>query len=155
VAEWPEPEADPEESRRWWGRVALAGAVGAGVILLANSGGAGSWRLPEFELPSFDMPELSAPDLRGRETPDRNAAPEVAYDATDMMPGEALARGEASSQPVAFEDCVRAIEGAAQAFGPPSSVESTPVRRVASYKTPNGFLTVTCANGMMSIEPGL
>lgn len=154
MAEWPEPEADPEESRRWWGRIALAGAAGAGVILLANAGGAGSWRLPEFELPSFEMPEIAAPDLRGRETPDRNAPPEVAFDVTGMIPGEALARGQAFSQPVTFEDCVRTIEGAAQALGPPSSVESTPVRRMASYKTPNGFLTITCADGMMSVEPG-
>lgn len=149
MAEWPEPEADPEEKRRWWGRLAIAGALGAGVILTANGG---ELRLPEFELPEFELPEVAVPDLRGREVSD--TAPDVSYDDPMIaMLGEPLADGAPFSQPAPFEQCVETIEGASEAFGPPAVIEDTPTRRMVTFKLPDGFMTMTCADGAMTIEP--
>ncbi len=153
MAEWPEPEADPEERSRWWGRLALAGAVGAGLVLLTNGGD--QFRLPilslpEFELPSFEMPEVPMPDLRDRESSDRNAPP-VSNDVMDMVAGEA-ADGVPVAREASFSACVGTIDVAAQSLGTPTLVEDEPDRRVALFKIIDGQLWITCADGTMRLE---
>ncbi len=155
MAEWPEPEADPEEKRRWWGRVALAGAVGAAAILLMNSGSdLGQWRLPDFDLPTFDMPEISTPDLRGRETSNAAPSPGIATDPMAMILDGPPTNGSPLVQAASFADCRRTIDGTAQAFGPPAVLQDTSERYVARFKLAEGAITITCAEGSMTIEQG-
>jgi len=158
VSQWPEPEADPEERQRWWGRLALAGAAGAVLILLTNQGDqSDSWRLPElslphFSLPDFETPEVSMPDLRGRSASDPASAPDAQIDAISAMLGEPPTDGSPFVRPASLQACMGAIDGSAQAFGPPALIEDTPDRRVARFKLLDGQLTVTCADGTMTIE---
>jgi hypothetical protein len=155
VAEWPEPEADPEERQRWWGRLALAGAVAAAAILLMNSGDdRGQWQLPDFELPTFDMPEISALDLRGRETSNAAPGPGTATDSMAMILNGPPADGSPFVQASSFADCRRTIDGTSQAFGPPAVLQDTSTRYVARFKLTEGIVTITCADGAMTIEQG-
>jgi len=153
VAEWPEPEADPEEPRRWMSRLAIAGAVGAGLVLLTNGGDQfrlPNLSLPEFELPSFDMPEVSLPDLRGRESSDRNAAP-ASREAMNIVTGE-TSDGAPITRPASIEVCTSTVNTAAQTLGPPSWVEDGAERRVSLFKLIDGQLIITCVDGTMRIE---
>jgi len=158
VAEWPEPEADPEERQRWWGRVALVGAAGAALVLMTTQENqSGSWRLPEFSLPTlslpdFDIPEVALADLRGRTASDVANAPDAQTDPMSAMLGEPPTDGSPLVRPASFQACIGTIDGSAQTFGPPALIEDTPDRRVARFKLLDGQLTVTCADGMMTIE---
>jgi hypothetical protein len=153
VAEWPEPEADPEERQRWWGRLALAGAVGAAAILLMNSGDErGQWQLPDFDFPAVDMPEISMPDLRGREDSNAAPAPGTTTDPMAMILNGPPTDGSPFIQAASFEDCRRTIDGTSQAFGPPAVLQDTSARYVARFKLADGALTITCADGAMRIE---
>lgn len=154
MAEWPEPEADPEERQRWWGRIALAGAVAAVAVLLMNSGDElGQWQWPDFDLPAFDMPEMSAPDLRGRETSNAAPAP-AATDPMAMILNGPAANGSPFVQASSFADCRRTIDGTSQAFGPPAVLQDASTRYVARFKLAEGAVTITCADGSMTIEQG-
>lgn len=149
MSQWPEPDADPEEPRRWLGRVALAGAVGAVVVLLAASNdGFGSWALPEISLPEFELPEMPTPDLRVRSVSDTTNTPPAT---TDMMIGELPADGSPITRSASFEACVSTINNATQAFGQPALLEDRPDRRVALFKLSGEQLLVTCANGAITI----
>ena len=155
MAEWPEPEADPEERQRWWGRLALAGVVGAAAILLMNSGDEpGQWQLPDFDLPTVDMPEISLPDLRGREVNNPAPARGNGTDPIGMMLSETPTDGSPLVQTVSLEDCRRTIDGASQSFGPPAVLQDTSARYVARFKLAEGAVTITCADGAMTIEQG-
>lgn len=155
MAEWPEPEADPEERQRWWGRLALAGVVGAAAILLMNSGDEpGQWQLPDFDFPAVDMPEISLPDLRGREVTNPAPAPGSATDPIGMVFVDPPTDGSPLVQTVSFEDCRRTIDGASQSFGPPAVLQDMSARYVARFKLAEGAITITCADGAMTIERG-
>lgn len=135
------------------GRLAIAGAVGAGLVLLTNGGDEfrlPNLSLPEFELPSFEMPEVSLPDLRGRESSDRNA-PLVSSDAMNIVTGETT-DGSPVTRPASIEVCTSTVNAAAQMLGPPSFVEEGPERRVTLFKLVDGQLMITCADGTMRIE---
>jgi hypothetical protein len=117
----------------------------------------GSWRLLEFSLPTlslpdFDMPEVSMPDLRGRAGPDEGVSDEAASEVVSAMLGELPTDGSPFVRPATREACIGTIDGSAQAFGPPALIEDTPERRVSRFKLLDGQITITCADGAMTIE---
>jgi hypothetical protein len=64
------------------------------------------------------------------------------------------ADGSPFVQASSFADCRRTIDGTSQAFGPPAVLQDTSTRYVARFKLTEGIVTITCADGAMTIEQG-
>lgn len=152
MSQWPEPTPEPGETPRWLGWGVGACLIGALALLapgdddwMAEIGR--SWRMPDISLPEMGMPDI---DLRGRSEPTRDPGPIGELAAISEIagePGEPLVR-----QNVGFEACAGTIAETAGVVGQePSLIEDEGERRVAVFKFLSGDLTITCADGAMTV----
>jgi hypothetical protein len=154
---WPDPTPEEDEQPRWLGRVIFIAAAAAAAFWVVSNREQLSTFTQSFRLPAFETAEIAAPDLRGRSEPSANTPP-----ATASISEEALSQAVGSMFPdgtsptvreVDFGACVSMIADMTELMHQePTLVENTATRRVARFKLLEGDLTVTCADGQMTLE---
>ncbi len=142
MTNWPEPTHDESEPPRW-GRAAA-------VIALAVLG---AWI--GFKIYRLDQ-HVAAPEiaLRGRNETAPPQAPQVNEGVAAFSRDLLAARADGSvTQVVPIKDCLALIYDAGGMRGvAPTIIEQTARRTVARLGFEDGGLTITCADGTMTIE---
>jgi hypothetical protein len=159
LSEWPEPVREPGETPRWLGWTVAALIFGALLWAVRDDN---ALRLPELAMPQIEMPEIQWPDFAASEqdaqsqpAPDGMADASAVADAAPVVPGPTTPEFSMPAiEGVSFEACVGAIDQVATALGPAIVVENSNDRRVVRFKTAQGDLTMSCADGTMRMEQG-